>query len=93
MKGLAAESLQLLEKALPTKNYPELCDLDTYGAIIGMFELNNLGLSIPSKLPEWLETLAESGEEPNGQNKDHTHTVSGYFCSTFRYAAPHMLCR
>lgn len=51
LRELAAESLELLTEALPSHAslFPELFELDVYGAIIGMFELNNLGEpSIPT---------------------------------------------
>jgi hypothetical protein len=43
VKGLAAESLQLLRAALFDPRFPALFELPVYGSIIGMFELNNLG--------------------------------------------------
>lgn len=45
MKELATESLVLLEAALPAQaaSFPALFSLPLYGALIGMFELNNLG--------------------------------------------------
>ena len=40
---LAEDSLQLLTAALHDERFPWLFHPDAYGAIIGMFELNNLG--------------------------------------------------
>ena len=46
LRGLADESLTLLKEFLHDERFPALFDLEVYGSIIGMFELNNL-----SKLP------------------------------------------
>lgn len=45
LRDLAAASLALLEAALPREAaaFPALFSLPVYGALIGMFELNNLG--------------------------------------------------
>jgi hypothetical protein len=43
LRGLAAESLELLRAALYDERFPALFELPVYGSIIGMFELNNLG--------------------------------------------------
>ena len=42
LRGLAAESLALLRAALFDARFPALFELEVYGAIIGIFELNNL---------------------------------------------------
>ena len=42
LKGLASESLALLKEFLYDERFPALFDLEVYGSIIGMFELNNL---------------------------------------------------
>ncbi len=43
LRDLAGESLALLREAIWDERFPALFALDVYGAIIGMFELNNLG--------------------------------------------------
>ena len=43
LKGLAADSLALLRAALYDARFPALFELELYGAIVGIFELNNLG--------------------------------------------------
>ena len=43
---LARDSLELLRAALFDARFADLFDLDVYGAILGMFELNNMGESI-----------------------------------------------
>lgn len=43
LRGLAGESLALLKEFLFDERFPALFHLDVYGAIVGMFELNNLG--------------------------------------------------
>ena len=42
LRGLAEESLALLKEFLYDERFPALFDLEVYGSIIGMFELNNL---------------------------------------------------
>lgn len=53
LKDLAAESLGLLAAALPRQQaaFPALLSLPMYGALIGMFELNNLGGQCLTALP------------------------------------------
>ena len=43
LKDLAQESLSLLQAAIYDDRFPALFDLEVYGNLIGMFELNNLG--------------------------------------------------
>ena len=63
MKSLAQESLELLRVALFDQRFPALFSLDVFGNIVGMFELNNLGLVVPSPLLQWLDLAQDSGEE------------------------------
>ncbi len=42
LRDLASDSLRLLKAAIYDARFPALFDLDVYGSIIGMFELNNL---------------------------------------------------
>lgn len=44
LKELASDSLNLLKAAIYDECFPALFDLDVYGSIVGMFELNNLGV-------------------------------------------------
>ena len=44
LKDLASDSLDLLKTAFFDERFPALFDLDVYGSIVGMFELNNLGV-------------------------------------------------
>ena len=46
LKALAQESLSLLQAAIYDERFPALFDLDVYGSIVGMFELNNLGITL-----------------------------------------------
>ena len=43
LKDLASDSLNLLKAAIYDERFPALFDLEVYGSIVGMFELNNLG--------------------------------------------------
>ena len=43
LRGTAEESLKLLSRAIYDERFPALFELDLYGSIVGMFELNNLG--------------------------------------------------
>ena len=63
VKSLAQESLELLRVALFDRRFPALFSLDVFGNIVGMFELNNLGLVVPSPLLQWLDLAQDSGEE------------------------------
>ncbi|KAL4419340.1 hypothetical protein ABPG75_002643 [Micractinium tetrahymenae] len=62
MRQLAADSLELLCAALPPhllRRFPALLTLPMWGSIIGMFELNNLALFVPSPLRCWLDLLGQ----------------------------------
>lgn len=45
LRGLAEDSLTLLKEFLYDERFPALFDLDVYGSIIGIYELNNLSKS------------------------------------------------
>lgn len=49
LQELAAESLSLLKDAIGDDRFPASFDLEVYGSIIGMFELNNLGRHMPAE--------------------------------------------
>ena len=36
----------MLKAAIYDERFPELFDIGTYGSIVGMFELNNLGMQM-----------------------------------------------
>ncbi|EFN50876.1 hypothetical protein CHLNCDRAFT_141673 [Chlorella variabilis] len=60
MRQLAEDSLELLVAALPPhlpRRFPALLSLPIWGSIIGMFELNNLGVFVASPLQRWLHHL------------------------------------
>lgn len=66
MRELAADSLELLSAALLDARFPALFDLRIWGALIGMFELNNLDLFVPGPSLRWrggLEALPEAEAE------------------------------
>lgn len=44
LRDLASDSLNLLKSVIYDERFPALFDLDVYGSIVGMFELNNLGV-------------------------------------------------
>ncbi len=44
VRQLASDSLELLREFLYDERFPALFDLELYGSIIGMFELNNLSV-------------------------------------------------
>ena len=54
-RWLAGCSLELLRKAMPSaaKTYPPLFSEEVFGSIVGMFELNNLSLSIPTPIEDY----------------------------------------
>ncbi|KAL0052681.1 hypothetical protein WJX82_005986 [Trebouxia sp. C0006] len=57
LKDLAQESLSLLRAALFDERFAALFELDVYGSIVGMFELNNLGIMSPSPVQEYIEAI------------------------------------
>ena len=61
LKGLADDSLQLLRVALYDARFPALFEPPVYGAIIGMFELNNLGATQGTDVPP----IASVAEQQN----------------------------
>ena len=46
VKELASDSLELLREFLYDDRFPALFDIELYGSIIGMFELNNLSMPL-----------------------------------------------
>lgn len=62
LQQLAADSLELLRVALYDARFPALFDLRVWGSIIGMFELNNLNLFVPSPAQRWANLLEELPE-------------------------------
>ncbi|KAJ9520922.1 hypothetical protein QJQ45_014084 [Haematococcus lacustris] len=74
LRALAADSLQLLVAALPgvAAAFPSLLALDTWGALVGLFELNNLGLAVPSPVEDYfllVDGLAEGAEKEEVQRQ------------------------
>ena len=67
IRQLADDSLGLLKDALYDPRFPALFDLRVWGSIIGMFELNNLNLFVPSPIQRWqglIENVPDSEREP-----------------------------
>mmetsp|Transcript_4470 Transcript_4470/g.28487 ORF Transcript_4470/g.28487 Transcript_4470/m.28487 type:complete len:477 (-) Transcript_4470:337-1767(-) len=65
LQKLAEDSLEMLRHALeePAVRFPALFTLELWGNIIGMFELNNLDVSIPSPVEDYFLFIDEL-EEP-----------------------------
>ena len=65
LQRLAKDSLELLCRALegPAQRFPALFTLEVWGNIIGMFELNNLDVSIPSPIEDYF-LFIDGLEEP-----------------------------
>ncbi|GAB4823261.1 hypothetical protein N2152v2_010307 [Parachlorella kessleri] len=66
IRQLAEDSLELLKAAIYNPRFPALFDLRVWGSIIGMFELNNLNLFVPSPIQRWqglIEDLPDSERE------------------------------
>lgn len=57
---LAQESLDLLEAALWDDQFSDLFQLEVYGSILGMFELNNMGIQVPSILEAAINDTAHA---------------------------------
>ncbi|EFJ45026.1 SET and zf-MYND domain-containing protein [Volvox carteri f. nagariensis] len=63
LKSLASDSLELLSAAISDPRFgPELLQLEVYGSIVGMFELNNMGLSVPSPVEDYFLAVDEMEE-------------------------------
>ncbi|CAD7700336.1 unnamed protein product [Ostreobium quekettii] len=60
LKELATDSLALLKSAIDDGRFPALFTAEVYGSLIGMFEMNNLAIEVPSPLESYLEALDES---------------------------------
>ncbi|CAN6457989.1 unnamed protein product [Victoria cruziana] len=59
MKDLAFKSLQFLKAAVFTEECAPLFSLEIYGHIIGMFELNNLGLVVASPVEDYFIYISD----------------------------------
>ncbi len=57
LRGLAKDSLTLLKEFLYDERFPALFDLEVYGSIIGMFELNNLSKLLSPAVAVFLPLL------------------------------------
>ena len=69
-RDLADSSLELLRAALPdlASRYPPLFSLDVFGSVIGIFELNNLSLTVPTPVEDYF-LLIDGLPEVMSQNK------------------------
>lgn len=69
MRGLVEDSCQLLSEALRPYSYQaaDLFDPQEYGSIVGGFELNNIGISVPSPL---LSFASEAARLPPGGQQE-----------------------
>lgn len=69
MHALAEESLELLTAALVSRlpghcaAFPAALHPRVWGSLIGMFELNNLHLLVPSPVPAWAQDLDDAVDE------------------------------
>ena len=77
LKELAADSLELLKAAIFDKDYQALFDLEVFGSLVGMFELNNMGLSIPSPLLQWLTRLSEHEQSTSKKYSSSSTILTG----------------
>ncbi|GFR39660.1 hypothetical protein Agub_g131 [Astrephomene gubernaculifera] len=63
LRELASDSLELLSAAISDPRFgPDLLNLQVYGSIVGMFELNNLGLSVSSPVEDFFLAVDEMEE-------------------------------
>ena len=72
VEELASDSLELLREFLYDERFPALFDLELYGSIIGMFELNNLSMPL---LPTCSCRLLKSNVSP-GLDTGNSHSLS-----------------
>eukprot|EP00877_Chromochloris_zofingiensis_P000067 jgi/Chrzof1/10060/Cz04g25210.t1 len=61
IRELASDSLQHLKAAIYDPRFPELFYLQFYGSLVGMFELNNLAIAIPSPVELYINILGTQG--------------------------------
>ncbi|GLI60574.1 hypothetical protein VaNZ11_002733 [Volvox africanus] len=63
LRSLASDSLELLSAAIKDPRFgPDLFQLQVYGSIVGMFELNNMGLIVPSPVEDYFLEVDEMEE-------------------------------
>jgi len=66
LKELARDALELFTEALKSRApalvaaFPAALDLEVWGSIIGMFELNNLELYVPGIVPLWANRVVDA---------------------------------
>ncbi|KAG2444943.1 hypothetical protein HXX76_001679 [Chlamydomonas incerta] len=66
LRALAADSLELLTAALHDSRFgPDLLTLEVFGSVVGLFELNNLGLSVGSPVEDFFLAVDEEEEGPD----------------------------
>ncbi|GIL85141.1 hypothetical protein Vretimale_10792 [Volvox reticuliferus] len=63
LRSLASDSLELLAAGIKDPRFgPDLFQLEVYGSIVGMFELNNMGLSVSSPVEDYFLAVDEMEE-------------------------------
>ncbi|KAG2493087.1 hypothetical protein HYH03_008750 [Edaphochlamys debaryana] len=66
LRELAYDSLQLLSAGLADPRFgPEVLRLEVYGSIVGLFELNNLGVAVASPVEDYFLAVDEMEEGPD----------------------------
>uniref|UniRef100_A0A7S3VR10 SET domain-containing protein n=1 Tax=Dunaliella tertiolecta TaxID=3047 RepID=A0A7S3VR10_DUNTE len=65
LKELTAESLELMKPAWPgvAALFPALMSMEVWGGLVGMFELNNLAMAVPSPVEDYF-LLVDGLPEP-----------------------------
>ncbi|GLC67842.1 hypothetical protein PLESTF_000613200 [Pleodorina starrii] len=79
LRSLASDSLELLSAAITDPRFgPDLLQLEVYGSIVGMFELNNMGLSVASPVEDFFLAVDEMDEldEQEGGAADNKLAVT-----------------
>ncbi|BAS91148.1 Os04g0629100, partial [Oryza sativa Japonica Group] len=86
IRDLALTSLQLLKDAIFDSECAPLFSLDVYGHLIGMFELNNLGLVVPSPVEDYFIHIDDLPDD----EKEEAEKVTRPFLDALGedYAAP-----
>lgn len=73
LRSLASDSLELLSAAIRHPELaPHLLQLQVYGSIVGMFELNNLGVSVPTPVEDYFLAV----DELQGQQREQVMQVT-----------------
>eukprot|EP00884_Botryococcus_braunii_P013348 jgi/Botrbrau1/22013/Bobra.0024s0027.3 len=80
LQDLAAESLQLLTEAIYDSRFPGLFTLEVYGSLIGMFELNNIGMMGNSPIEDYFMFVhMDQDDDVSRADREAAKKITGNF--------------